>query len=85
MGKETIEWMDLTGEVAKGLLGAKVVAIRGDSKLYAGHVVDVTVHDVTLASGNQRQILAYPNWRYQVAKFNGPTPWTPRMAESRLI
>ena len=84
MSEESILWELMTPERARELLHHRIVAIRGDDKTYAGRVVEIAPGYVTLASGNQRQILHFGNYRYQFAVFEGPPPWTPRMAAPKL-
>lgn len=81
---EAISWSLLTAEIARDFLGQRVVAIRGDDKTYAGRVISIDPGYIELASGNQRQILQHGNYRYMIAKFEGPPPWTPRMAAPKL-
>lgn len=82
---EQLQWNPLSQERASSYIGEKVIAARGDAKLYTGLVVDVGRGEMTLASGNQRQILQFDNYRYMVATFDGPDSWVPRTAEKKLI
>lgn len=83
---ELVDWATLDDELARHIpAGCWLLAIRGDGKVYTGHAIEVTLEEVTLASGNQRQILQYQKYRYQVAKIRGPEPWTPKTASKRLL
>jgi hypothetical protein len=83
--QETIDWIRLDSESVRPLLGQKLLALRGDGKMYTGLVVDIDRDNVTLASGNTRQILQLGNYRYMGAVYQGPEPWTPKLAERRLV
>lgn len=83
--RESIGWSELTHELAAEFVnGELLLAHRSDGKVYTGRVVEVTHYEVTLASGNQRQVLQYRNYRYHVARYKGPTPKPPRLADKRL-
>lgn len=82
---EQIVWAPLERGVVERLKGRKIFAARADGKLYAGTVIGVDDGYLTLANGNQRQLILFVNHRFHYAVTEGPPQWIPKMAEQKLL
>ena len=82
---ESVGWRDLTPELSQALIGKRIVAMRGDGKLYVGTAAQSHPAYLRLENGNQLLDLVHATNRYLVLELEAPPTWNPKLADPRLL
>lgn len=83
--RESVEWHSLEPSNVKSFMNQRVVAIRGDGRMYAGVATESSDVGLVLTNGHHQQALPFTAYKFHAAILKGPSVKIPKLAEKRLV